>query len=128
MAFLGIGLIGCGNKDESSKLQEVSQNTVVTDVQQSTMLSETEGEAVVLFTVPDYVQLFSEACKQDDFDKYLLKSLQKGEYETVQVEKTVPFVIENNEMVLQTDKALEEILEPILIDAVNEVTREEAAQ
>jgi len=129
LAFVGMGLAACGSgEDDSSKLQEAAQKAVVTEVQQTTMKTESEGEAVVLFTVPDYVQLFSEACKQDKFDRYLLKSLQKGQYETVQVEQTVPFMMEDNEMVLQTDEALEQILEPMLIDAVNAVTKEEAAQ
>lgn len=128
LAFVGTGLAGCGSKEDGGKLQAAAQNAVTMEVQQTTMKTESEGEALVLFTVPDYVQLFAEASKADDFDRALLKALQKGQYETVQVEQTVPFVMKENEMVLQTDETLEQILEPMLIDAVNAVTREEDVQ
>lgn len=129
LAFAGTGLTACGGgEDDGSKLQAAAQDAVTTEVQQTTMKTESEGEAVVLFTVPDYVQLFAEASKANDFDRSLLKALQKGQYETVQVEQTVPFVMENGEMALQTEEALDQILDAMLIDAVNAVTREEAAQ
>ena len=123
--FLAVLLTGCGAQE--NELQTVAQETVkveVIELQKTFKEGETTGVAKVSITVPDYVQLFQDGKDEKDLEKYLLKQLKKGKYETLEYIEEVPMTIVDNSVEIHDEEKIEEILEKVLIDAVNSVSKE----
>ena len=123
--FLAVLLTGCGAQE--NELQTVAQEAVkveVIELQKTFKEGETTGVAKVSITVPDYVQLFQGGKDEKDLEKYLLKQLKKGKYETLEYIEEVPMTIVDNSVEIHDEEKIEEILEKVLIDAVNSVSEE----
>ena len=123
--FLAVLLTGCGAQE--NELQTVAQETVkveVIELQKTFKEGETTGVAKVSITVPDYVQIFQDGKDEKDLEKYLLKQLKKGKYETLEYIEEVPMTIVDNSVEIHDEEKIEEILEKVLIDAVNSVSKE----
>lgn len=120
---MALFLAGCTTQE--NELPTVAQDTVsveIIELQKTFKEGETTGVAKISITIPDYVQLFQDGKNEKDLEKYLLKQLKNGKYETLEYIEEVPMTIIDNSVEIHDDEKIEEILEKVLIDAVNSVS------
>lgn len=77
------------------------------------------GETAVRITMPDYAALYRETAKAEDFQACLADVLQSGNYSTVQFTKTVPVTAKDGNRTVQSDEAVNSLLEQELFRAIN---------
>lgn len=105
--------------NQNSFLKFVNEKNIIVEEKNVIMMSETEGTATIVVTLPNYKLLFESAVIAGNPDNYLLKALILGNYETQKFELSANVTVENGERVIHSDEIVHQLLEEYLVDAIN---------
>ena len=105
-------------------LEKVNYSCIHVEEMNSTMINQTEGYAQILIKLPDYRTIFLEAWETSNPERYINNTLKSGEYPVLEFEREVKITIENGEKKLHEELVVDQLLDELLIDAVNTVSEE----
>lgn len=78
--------------------------------------------ASITAQVPNYAQLFTDACKTDDPTVALARAIAKQEYTTVEYTDTVAVTYDGETPIYHSEDVIKKFIEQELIKAINAVT------
>lgn len=105
--------------NQNNLLKTLNERAIIVKEENIVMTSETEGNATIVVTLPDYELLFENAVAAKNPDIYLLKALILKKYETEDFELLANVTIENGERVVHSDEVVHQLLEENLVKAIN---------
>lgn len=107
------------DSNQNNLLECVNKRNITIEEKSIDMISDTEGTAIIVVTLPDYELLFEEAATAENPDQYLLKALILKDYETQEFEMSANVTVENGEKIVHSDEVVHQLLEESLINAIN---------
>ena len=107
-------------------LEFVNEKNIIIEEKNTVMTSETEGEATLIVTIPDYEQLFKEASAAKKPEQYLLNALILKNYNTMEFEISAKVTVENGKRIIDSDEEVHQLLEENLINAINALSEVKA--